>query len=242
MNWGNKADCSKDWRNNVDLAKSWSLNDKVFSTRSYQSPSSCKKLKEIDFRKENNSSVWSKTETELIQFLVYLENKGIPAINIFKEEFYPVSERKLTTISDLKANEIKRELFNEDSLSRQQFNQNSIFAKEKRDKYTYPPIVSLHESNSKKHIKMNKQNWILKPKNNSIIHPQSNNKSINKQDDIKNSDKLSFRSEDSYKPIWSGSPVKLEKPSWVPVLDLTHLFRKFYSPPPPPWGSIFEKN
>ena len=204
--------------NNKNINSQLAFDERVFSTRSYKSPSSANKLKKINTLDNISTTSCSKIETELLQFMIYLENKGLPVINIFKDEFHVMSERKLTVISDIMVNEIRWKLFKSELPTL--LNQNNAnLLNSKKLKQDFPPIISLQDV-SLKNIKDNKQISQNKPQE---IQYGTSSKPPNKPNELRESMKLSFRSEDSFKAITSGSPIKQEKPSWVPVLDFTHL-------------------
>lgn len=102
------------FESDAELLKACTTTGKAFSTRSYHTPSPVKKMKEIAVRKDFNLAVCSKIEQNLLKFILYLENKGVPAIHIFKDEYLKLRDKRVITQFDLKINDLKLDLFEND--------------------------------------------------------------------------------------------------------------------------------
>lgn len=226
---------TKEWlrfENDAELLKAWATNGKAFSTRSYHTPSPVKKLKEIAVRKGFNCAVSSKIERNLLKFLLYLENKGVPVISIYKDEFLKIREKKMIAQLDSQISKMEWELFNEDTdifindddydhgfdfdYNELQNNKKPLLGRKSKSSMKVTRELSEKENSKANHIPRNSSEKLKNQRTLSNISGSSNNR------DSSNG-RASFHSDDSFRPIWNGPPLIPEKPSWVPVLDLKNV-------------------
>ena len=235
---------TKEWlrfESDAELLKACTTNGKAYSTRSYHTPSPVKKIKEIAVRKDFNLTIWSKIEQNLLKFILYLENKGVPAIHIFKDEYLKLRDKKIITQFETKINDLKLDLFENDPkllIDDEDYN--------RRIEYDYDNLVNrihhmiprhsnslrnmpkqnnkkllINRSSEAKHKE--KESHIPWHRNSSEIPMKSRELSGSSNNRDQSNGRISFHSDDSFRPICSGPSLMIEKPSCVPVLDLKNL-------------------
>lgn len=231
------------FENDAELLKACTSKGKSFSTRSYHTPSPIKKMKEIAVRKDFNLTVCSKIERNLLKFMLYLEDKGIPVINIFKDEFLKIKEKKVLAQLDSKVDKLKWELFEDDNqllLNDDDYNNGISYDGKKvsfQNSHKKPLLNSnsKHQSRARNILKKSSslRNSEDQSKENEHVHhvyrhnSEQSKKSRTHSGSSNNRDfsngRISFHSDDSFRPICSGPPLMNEKPSCVPVLDFKNL-------------------
>mmetsp|Transcript_27908 Transcript_27908/g.24687 ORF Transcript_27908/g.24687 Transcript_27908/m.24687 type:complete len:280 (+) Transcript_27908:244-1083(+) len=188
----------------------WDKESKSFSSRSYTSSSP---MKNINLLKNSSNN---EVEKNLLKFIMFLEEKAIPAIKIYKEEYRKIRFKQNNQVNyKINIDKLRRELLEED-----------VKYQTKNDYYKKKSNVQNDLNNINHHGKPLLNNQItmaghIKPK---IKHSSSikskedlmmskKNRNDSSKNLNSNQARMSFYSDDSYNPIINGIPVMKEKPS-----------------------------
>lgn len=179
----------------------------------------------------------------MLKFILYLEDKGIPVINIFKEEFLKIKERKVLALLDSKVDKFKWELFDDENqllLNDEDYNNGVTYDVKKvafQNSHKKPLLNSNSKHNHKAKNILKKSSSVRNNEEQSKENEQMHNVYRNNSEQSKKSrtqsgssnnrdlsnGRLSFHSDDSFRPICAGPALIPEKPSCVPVLDFKNL-------------------
>ncbi|CAI2360949.1 unnamed protein product [Moneuplotes crassus] len=173
---------------------------KSYSSRSFTSNSPGKPTSRKTYRKE--------VESDLLKFIMFLEEKAIPVIKIYREEYQKIKDKNKNYIKyDINLKKLKSDLFGNNSPLKNK-------PAPKPDNYFSKNLL-------------NNQISMAGMSKKAKVEGHDNTPSRISNNNCSEIGRMSFHSEDSFHPLNYGPPVSQEKPSCVPTLSLNAIDKYF---------------